>query len=103
MRSAPPARSIWGMQHATDPRALGVEPPRVQPALTATALTKRYPDVLAVDELTFSLRPGSITGFLGPNGAGKTTTLRLVLGLAEPTSGRALVFGRTYAELDDPI
>jgi ABC-2 type transport system ATP-binding protein len=72
------------------------------PALSATHLTKRYGDVVAVDGLTFALEPGSITGLLGPNGAGKTTTLRLVLGLAEPTDGAALVFGRRYRELEDP-
>jgi ABC-2 type transport system ATP-binding protein len=66
------------------------------------SLTKRYGEVLAVDDLTFSLHPGTVTGFLGPNGAGKTTTLRLLLGLAEPTAGEALVFGRRYRELDDP-
>jgi ABC-2 type transport system ATP-binding protein len=65
-------------------------------------LTKRYRDVVAVDGLTFSLEPGTVTGFLGPNGAGKTTTLRLLLGLAEPDAGEALVFGRRYAELDQP-
>jgi ABC-2 type transport system ATP-binding protein len=70
------------------------------PTLTATNLTKRYRDVVAVDGLTFALEPGSITGFLGPNGAGKTTTLRLLLGLAEPTSGTALVFGRPYRTLE---
>jgi ABC-2 type transport system ATP-binding protein len=66
-------------------------------------LTKRYGDVLAVDEITFSLAPGTVTGFLGPNGAGKTTTLRMLLGLAEPSGGEALVFGRRYRELDQPI
>jgi ABC-2 type transport system ATP-binding protein len=55
-----------------------------------------------VDDLTFSLQPGTVTGFLGPNGAGKTTTLRLLLGLAEPTAGEALVLGRRYRDLDDP-
>jgi ABC-2 type transport system ATP-binding protein len=55
-----------------------------------------------VDDLTFSLEAGTVTGFLGPNGAGKTTTLRVLLGLAEPTAGRALVFGRRYQELDQP-
>jgi ABC-2 type transport system ATP-binding protein len=73
------------------------------PALSASHLTKRYGDVVAVDDLSFALEPGSITGLLGPNGAGKTTTLRLVLGLAEPTDGTALVFGRRYRELEDPI
>jgi ABC-2 type transport system ATP-binding protein len=84
--------------HGPPPAAL----PRVQPALTATNLTKRYGEVAAVDGLTFALERGSITGFLGPNGAGKTTTLRLLLGLAEPTAGTALVFGRPYRQLEDP-
>jgi ABC-2 type transport system ATP-binding protein len=70
--------------------------------VTVGSLTKRYGEVVAVDDLTFSLHPGTVTGFLGPNGAGKTTTLRLLLGLAEPTAGEALVFGRRYRELDDP-
>jgi ABC-2 type transport system ATP-binding protein len=72
------------------------------PVVAATALTKRYGEVLAVDELTFSLSAGTVTGFLGPNGAGKTTTLRLVLGLAGPDDGEALVFGRRYRHLDAP-
>jgi ABC-2 type transport system ATP-binding protein len=72
------------------------------PVVTVTALTKRYRDLVAVDDLTFSVPTGTVTGFLGPNGAGKTTTLRLLLGLAEPTEGEALVFGRRYRELDDP-
>jgi ABC-2 type transport system ATP-binding protein len=67
-----------------------------------SSLTKRFGDLVAVDDLTFSLHSGSVTGFLGPNGAGKTTTLRLLLGLAEPTGGEALVFGRRYRELDAP-
>jgi ABC-type multidrug transport system ATPase subunit len=60
--------------------------------VSCRALTKRYGDLVAVDGVTFSLEPGTVTGFLGPNGAGKTTTLRLLLGLAEPTAGDALVF-----------
>jgi ABC-2 type transport system ATP-binding protein len=71
--------------------------------LTAANLTKRYDDVVAVDDLSFALEPGTITGFLGPNGAGKTTTLRLLLGLAEPSAGEALVFGRRYRELEQPM
>jgi ABC-2 type transport system ATP-binding protein len=55
-----------------------------------------------VDDLSFETRPGAVTGFLGPNGAGKTTTLRLLLGLAEPTAGAATIFGRRYAELENP-
>lgn len=71
-------------------------------AVTAEALTKRFGSVLAVDQLSFTLPRGTITGFLGPNGAGKTTTLRMLLGLAAPTSGRAKVLGRPYAELERP-
>ena len=70
--------------------------------VSVQGLTKRYGDLVAVDDLTFSLEAGTITGFLGPNGAGKTTTLRLLLGLAEPTAGEALVFGRRYRRLDQP-
>jgi ABC-2 type transport system ATP-binding protein len=70
--------------------------------VSVRGLTKRYGQLFAVDELTFSLEPGTVTGFLGPNGAGKTTTLRLLLGLAEPDAGEALVFGRRYEELDQP-
>ena len=70
--------------------------------VTARALTKCYRDLTAVDDLTFSLARGTVTGFLGPNGAGKTTTLRLLLGLAEPTAGEALVFGKRYRDLDRP-
>jgi ABC-2 type transport system ATP-binding protein len=71
-------------------------------AVHAESLTKRFGEVVAVDDLSFVLERGTITGFLGPNGAGKTTTLRMVVGLATPTSGRALVFGRPYVELTDP-
>jgi ABC-2 type transport system ATP-binding protein len=71
-------------------------------AVVAESLTKRFGSVLAVDDLSFTLAAGTITGFLGPNGAGKTTTLRMLLGLAAPTSGSALVLGRAYADLDRP-
>jgi ABC-2 type transport system ATP-binding protein len=71
--------------------------------VAVTGLTKRYGEVVAVDRLSFTLEPGTITGFLGPNGAGKTTTLRMLLGLAEPTAGEALVFGRRYRDLEDPV
>jgi ABC-2 type transport system ATP-binding protein len=74
----------------------------VAPVLSAIGLTKRFGDVTAVSDLSFELEAGSITGFLGPNGAGKTTTLRMLLGLVRPTSGRALVFGRPFAELERP-
>jgi ABC-2 type transport system ATP-binding protein len=72
------------------------------PVVRVEGVSKRYGQVLAVDRLSFTLERGTITGFLGPNGAGKTTTLRLLLGLAEPTGGRALVFGRRYRELEQP-
>jgi ABC-2 type transport system ATP-binding protein len=74
----------------------------LQPAVRVRGLSKRYGDVVAVDQLTFTLERGTIIGFVGPNGAGKTTTLRLLLGLAEPTTGEALIFGRRYRELEDP-
>ncbi|MET9085889.1 ABC transporter ATP-binding protein [Streptomyces sp. NPDC004237] len=66
-------------------------------------LTKEYGGRRAVDHLTFTVRPGRVTGFLGPNGAGKSTTLRLVLGLDRPTSGTATVGGRPYPELHEPL
>jgi ABC-2 type transport system ATP-binding protein len=68
----------------------------------AESLSKKFGTLLAVDDLSFELEAGTITGFLGPNGAGKTTTLRMLLGLAAPTSGRALVFDHLYGELDRP-
>ena len=63
-------------------------------------LTKRFGKLVAVDDLSFGLQAGTITGFLGPNGAGKTTTLRMLLGLVRPSAGTALLFGRRYR--DDP-
>jgi ABC-2 type transport system ATP-binding protein len=71
-------------------------------AIDAAGLTKRYGAVTAVDDLSFSVREGAVTGFLGPNGAGKTTTLRMILGLARPTAGSSSVLGRPYTQLDDP-
>ncbi|MEV5006822.1 ABC transporter ATP-binding protein [Streptomyces sp. NPDC093064] len=66
-------------------------------------LTKRYGGKPAVDGLTFTVRPGTVTGFLGPNGAGKSTTMRMVLGLDRPTSGYVRIDGRHYHELKDPL
>ena len=71
-------------------------------AIEAAGLTKRYKSVTAVDDLSFRVREGAVTGFLGPNGAGKTTTLRMVLGLARPSEGTATIQGRRYVELDEP-
>jgi len=66
-------------------------------------LSKRFGRVTAVDDLSFTVRPGHVTGFLGPNGAGKTTTMRLILGLDAPTSGTALVGGRRYQQIVRPL
>jgi ABC-2 type transport system ATP-binding protein len=74
----------------------------VDRVIEATGLTKRYGDVLAVDGLSFRVRPGRVTGFLGPNGAGKSTTMRLVLGLDRPSGGRVRVNGRPYETIRSP-
>ena len=66
-------------------------------------LTKRFGDVTAVDDLSFSARAGAVTGFLGPNGAGKSTTLRMLLGLVSPTAGTATIDGQPYAALAQPF
>jgi ABC-2 type transport system ATP-binding protein len=71
--------------------------------LEARGLRKRYGSTLAVDGLSFTVRPGVVTGFVGPNGAGKSTTMRLFLGLDAPDAGVALVGGRRYAELASPL
>ena len=66
-------------------------------------LTKRFGNVRAVDDLSFEVEPGTVTGFLGPNGAGKTTTLRCLLGLVTPNQGTTTIGGRRYADLPDPL
>jgi ABC-2 type transport system ATP-binding protein len=71
--------------------------------IEADQLSKRFGPVTAVDGLSFTVRPGRVTGFLGPNGAGKSTTMRMILGLDAPTSGRALVGGRRYDGLVRPL
>ncbi|RXZ47164.1 ATP-binding cassette domain-containing protein [Agromyces binzhouensis] len=68
-----------------------------------TGLTKRFGAVTAVDDLTFTVEPGRVTGFLGPNGAGKTTTLRTLLGLERPTAGTATFGGTVYRDLERPL
>lgn len=72
-------------------------------AIEIHGLSKRFGDVAAVDDLSFSARAGAVTGFLGPNGAGKTTTLRMLLGLVTPTAGTATMDGQPYAELASPL
>jgi ABC-2 type transport system ATP-binding protein len=71
--------------------------------IDVAGLTKRFGSVTALDDLSFSVRPGVVTGFLGPNGAGKTTTLRCLLGLIAPTEGSATIDGRPYRDLADPV
>jgi ABC-2 type transport system ATP-binding protein len=71
-------------------------------AISVHGLTKQFGRIRAVEELTFEVRPGQITGFLGPNGAGKTTTLRMLLGLVRPTAGAALIGGQPYRSLPHP-
>ncbi len=71
--------------------------------IEASALTKKYGSKVAVDHLTFTVRPGVVTGFLGPNGAGKSTTMRLLLGLDRPTSGTSLINGKPYAAHAAPL
>src|SRR5206468_2419669 len=71
--------------------------------IEARGLTKRYGDKVAVDDLTFTVRPGIVTGFLGPNGAGKSTTMRLILGLDAPTRGSVTVNGRPCREHPAPL
>lgn len=66
-------------------------------------LTKQYGDVRAVDDLSFSVKPGIVTGFLGPNGAGKSTTMRMILGLDTPTSGEATIDGQRYRDIKNPL
>jgi ABC-2 type transport system ATP-binding protein len=71
-------------------------------SIVAAGLTKRYGAITAVDDVSFAVRAGAVTGFLGPSGAGKTTTLRMVLGLARPTAGTAAILGQPLGALPDP-
>ncbi|MEP6843783.1 MAG: ATP-binding cassette domain-containing protein, partial [Pseudolysinimonas sp.] len=71
--------------------------------IEAVGLTKRYGAKTAVDDITFEVQPGMVTGFLGPNGAGKSTTMRLIVGLDRATSGSVTVNGKRYADLKAPL
>ena len=71
--------------------------------IVAEELTKDYADKRAVDDLSFTVQPGVVTGFLGPNGSGKSTTMRLILGLDAPTTGRVTVNGKPYREHPAPL
>jgi ABC-2 type transport system ATP-binding protein len=95
-------RRVQAEEQSLSVREFG-EPSQRERVVRCRSLTKRYGELVAVDDVSFSLRSGTVTGFLGPNGAGKTTTLRVLLGLAEPTAGEALVFGRRYRELEQPV
>lgn len=75
----------------------------VKSMIIAESLTKRYGEKVAVEDLSFTVRPGAVTGFLGPNGAGKSTTMRMLVGLDQPTDGRITIDGRDYRELPDPL
>lgn len=89
------------MQRAAPPAAF--TPNRRNLVIRAEHLTKRYAQTTAVDDLTFEVRPGVVTGFLGPNGAGKSTTMRLILGLDSPTTGQVTVNGRRYRTMHQPL
>src|SRR6188508_1878108 len=75
----------------------------MQGQIVVSGLTKVYPKVRAVDDLSFTVEAGRVTGFLGPNGAGKTTTLRMLLNLVRPTAGTATIGGLRYVDLPDPV
>lgn len=77
--------------------------PTVPSMISVRGLTKTYGAVTAVDDVSFDVEPGKVTGFLGPNGAGKSTTMRAVMGLDRPTSGTATINGQSYSKLDNPL
>src|SRR3954469_10749167 len=87
----------------TGPKGAGSMSAPASDDIVVDHLTKQYKKLRAVDDLSFSVRSGRVTGFLGPNGAGKTTTLRMLLGLVTPTAGNATIGGHRYIELHDPI
>src|SRR5262245_31970264 len=75
----------------------------MQGQLVVAGLTKVYKKLRAVDNLSFTVQPGRVTGFLGPNGSGKTTTLRMLLNLVQPTAGTATIDGQRYLDLANPL
>lgn len=90
--------AMWTFASGADPAGST----SVKPMITINHLSKRYGDVLAVNDISFEVVPGSVTGFLGPNGAGKSTSLRCLVGLTHPTSGEATVLGSRYRDLPNP-
>ncbi len=104
---APPPVAADGLDPAS-PTSIDPGPPRSRSsrhggAIVARGLTKRYGEKLAVDDLSFEVQPGLVTGFLGPNGAGKSTTMRLIMGLDAPDQGSVTIGGRRYHDLGLPL
>jgi ABC-2 type transport system ATP-binding protein len=87
----------------TAPAATRADPEHASPVIEAHHLTKRYGSVLAVDDLSFTVAAGQVTGFLGPNGSGKSTTMRMIVGLDAPSAGQVTVAGRDYGQLRFPL
>ena len=87
-----------GRTNSTQQRRLGA----AAPALEIDRVTKRYDDDAVVNDLSFTVRPGRVTGFLGPNGVGKSTTMKILFGLAAADEGTATIGGTEYPELEDP-
>src|SRR6266487_221203 len=104
---ARPVRSVIPRRHAPARSlarsARAFPPDRGGYMIEVRDLTKRYGSTLAVDALSFDLRPGMVTGFLGPNGSGKSTTMRLIMGLDAPDAGQARIGGRRYRDLRWPL
>jgi len=98
-----PVRYAWAAGWLREATTRGDGVRSVDPMISVRGLTKRYDGTLAVDDLTFDVRPGVVTGFLGPNGSGKSTTMRMILGLDAPTRGTALVHGAPYRSLRWPL
>ena len=86
-----------------------IHPVRIRPRqeerhmIEVTGITKRYGGTVAVDDLSFEVKPGQVTGFLGPNGSGKSTTMRMIMGLDRPDAGQTTVNGVTYGRLGWPL
>lgn len=100
----PPRVTLW--EHTSPPNGgRGADGPSrsVEAVIEVSHLTKQYGPKTAVDDVSFVVRPGSVTGFLGPNGAGKSTTMRMIMGLDRPTSGTATVNGQPYTSFRDPL
>src|SRR5436305_2589209 len=96
-----PARPARARRRPRRPAAVPAKPRNHM--IEVAELTKRYGDKVAVDDLSFTVEPGRVTGFLGPNGAGKSTTMRMVLGLDRPTAGTVTVNGHSYADSPAPL